>query len=873
MDATSKAVIENALVGFWEWKIPENKLLLNAAFKGMLGYDSNGFETTPRTWETLILPDELEMILTNYNQHVQSHGEIPFQNESRYLHKNGTVVWIKCAGEVVDWDKDGNPIKMTGCAIDITRQKNAEYRLTKAENLLDLTNKVARVGGWEVDLIRKKARWSKVIKQIYEVPDDYEPQFDIITGKGSGFIIDNASRKLIDDATNEAIETGKSYNLEIKITTAKGKELWTRVIGHTEFEGGVCKRLYGTFQDIDNQKRLREEFEIGEQQFRSAFENATIGMALVSLAGSWMKVNHVICDMLGYTREELMVRNFQQITHPDDLDHDTGMVAKVLAGEINNYQIEKRYIHKNGNTVWALLSVSLVRDNSGIPLHFVSQIENVTLRRSAELKLRESEAKYRKIFENVQDVFYQTDINGIVTEISPSIENYSGYKREKIIGTHVEDFYYYPEDRDKLVEQLKNYGKVSDFQVRLKTRANDIVHTSINAHLLVDDKGHLYGFEGSMRDIRERKKAEDALKERDALLTKLSQQIPGVIYQFQFFPDGRSCFPFASSGAIDLFGITPEEMQLDSGSVFKRIHQDDFPEFYQSVITSFNSLTRWEHEFRLIIPGQPVKWLQGSSRPELQPDKSVMWHGYVTDITDKKLKEQELQSAFNLVTEQNNRLINFAYIISHNLRTHSGNFEILVKLLREAENREEELILLSHLEKVSDQLSETIVHLNEVVSIQTSISLDRTTLNLYTYVEKAISQLKNNSSYSYKDTIMVNKVAPALEIKYNAAYIQSILFNFLSNGIKYGDPDKQTVIVVSSYAEGNQQVLEITDNGLGIDLEKNADKLFGMYKTFHEHSDGKGIGLFITKSQVEAMGGKIEVSSEVGEGTTFKIYL
>ncbi|OCX51577.1 hypothetical protein BEL04_16265 [Mucilaginibacter sp. PPCGB 2223] len=871
MDAIGPAVFENAGIGFWEWNIPEGAIQLSSVFKSMLGYDSSSREQMPFKWELLVFADDLQVILENYKQHAQSQGKIPFQNEARYRHKNGSLLWLRCTGEITTRGQSAEPLKMSGCVIDISHQKNTEDRLTKAENLLDLTNQVARVGGWEVDLIRKKARWSKVVKQIYEVPYDYEPQYDIITGKGSGFILHKASRKLIDDATNEAIKSGRSYNLEIKITTATGKELWTRIIGHAEFESGTCKRLYGTFQDIDSQKRMREEFEIGEQQFRSAFENATIGMALVSLDGKWMKVNHVLCDLLGYTRDELMGLTFQDITHPDDLEHDIGMVVKVLEGKINNYQIEKRYIHKDGNIIWALLSVSLVRDNAGKPLHFVSQIENITLRRSAEIKLRESEAKYRKIFENVQDVFYQTDVNGIVTEISPSIENYSGYKREKIIGSHVEDFYYYPEDRQKLVDLLKEHGKVNDFQVRLKTSSSEIVHTSINAHLLFDDYGTFCGFEGSMRDIRERKIAEDALKERDALLTKLSEQIPGVIYQFQFFPDGRSCFPFASGGTVELFGLTPDELRYDSTPVFNRIHQDDFAAFYRSVITSFNTLTRWEHEFRLSIPGQPVKWLHGSSRPELQPDKSVIWHGYVTDITEKKTREQELQNAFDLVTEQNNRLINFAYIISHNLRTHSGNFEILVKLLQEAENRGEEQILLGHLEKVSDQLSETIMHLNEVVSIQTSISLERTKLNLFTYVEKAILQLKNNSSY--RDALIVNKVAPSLEIKYNPAYIESILFNFLSNGVKYGDPGKQTIIVVSSYTEDGQQVLEITDNGLGIDLQKNADKLFGMYKTFHENSDGKGIGLFITKSQVEAMGGKIVVSSEVGRGTTFKIYL
>ncbi|WP_448700091.1 PAS domain S-box protein [Mucilaginibacter sp. AW1-3] len=871
MDAINQAVFENAHIGFWELNVPERAMQLSNVFKSMLGYQGNELKSKPLNWENLVFADDLEQVLDNYDKHIQSHGKTILQHEARYLQKNGSMIWLKCTGEVTDWEKDGTPHKVSGCVIDITRQKSTEYRLMKTENLLDLTNQVARVGGWEIDLMRKKARWSKVVKEIYEVPDNYEPQFDIITGRGSGFILHDASRKLIDDATNEAIQNGTSYNLEIKITTAKGKELWTRIIGHAEFENGICKRLYGTFQDIDNQKRMREEYEIGEQQFRSAFENATIGMALVSLDGKWMKVNHVLCDLLGYTREELMAITFQQITHPDDLEHDLGMVIKVLDGEINNYQIDKRYIHKDGSIIWALLSVSLVRDNGGIPLHFVSQIENVTLRRSAEMKLRESEAKYRKIFENVQDVFYQTDVHGIITEISPSIENYSGYKRDAVIGSHAGDFYYHPEDRQKLVDLLKQHGKVNDFQVRLKTNDDEIVHASINAHLLFDDDGTFYGFEGSMRDIRERKKAEDALKERDALLTKLSEQIPGMIYQFQFFPDGRSCFPFASNGGIDLFGLTPQEIKYDSAPVFKRIHPDDFAVFYQSVITSFNTLTRWEHEFRLVMPDQSVKWLHGASRPELQADKSVIWHGYVTDITDKKVKEQELQKAFELVTQQNNRLINFAYIISHNLRTHSGNFEMLVKLFRDAENREEELVLLGHIEKVSDQLSETVMHLNEVVSIQTNISQHRTPLNLYTYVEKAIAILKNNSSYG--DTVIANQVAPGLEIEYNPAYIESILFNFLSNALKYGDPDKQTMIEVSSYVKNGHQILKIADNGLGIDLQKNSDKLFGMYKTFHENSDGKGIGLFITKNQVEAMGGKIEVSSEVGQGTTFKIYL
>nr|WP_255563682.1 HAMP domain-containing sensor histidine kinase [Mucilaginibacter rivuli] len=163
------------------------------------------------------------------------------------------------------------------------------------------------------------------------------------------------------------------------------------------------------------------------------------------------------------------------------------------------------------------------------------------------------------------------------------------------------------------------------------------------------------------------------------------------------------------------------------------------------------------------------------------------------------------------------------------------------------------------------------MHLNEVVSVQTSINQQLTTIDLFEYIEKAIEVLtiKTND----KEVIIKNHVPEGFELEYNAAYIESIIFNFLSNGIKYRHPERQTVINVSVYQENDHIILEFADNGLGIDMEKNREKLFGMYRTFHHNADAKGIGLFITKSQVEAMGGKIDVTSEVNKGTSFKITL
>lgn len=138
--------------------------------------------------------------------------------------------------------------------------------------------------------------------------------------------------------------------------------------------------------------------------FNSAFHFAAIGMALVSPDGRFLRVNSSLCAIVGYSEPELLTASFQSITHPDDLDGDLNFVRQVLAGEIKSYQMEKRYFHKRGHTVWVLLSVSLVRDADGAPLFFISQIQDITARREAEEKLQRVNAKLRAALTEVNQL-------------------------------------------------------------------------------------------------------------------------------------------------------------------------------------------------------------------------------------------------------------------------------------------------------------------------------------------------------------------------------------------------------------------------------------------------------------------------------------
>ena len=138
--------------------------------------------------------------------------------------------------------------------------------------------------------------------------------------------------------------------------------------------------------------------------FQNAFEFAAIGMALVSPEGKWLRVNHSVCEITGYTEAELLERTFQDITHPEDLDADLANVGKMLAGDIKTYQMQKRYLHKNGSIVSVLLSVSLVRNKSGEPLFFISQIQDITRQKKSEQKLAQAAAEIKRLQEGLLKV-------------------------------------------------------------------------------------------------------------------------------------------------------------------------------------------------------------------------------------------------------------------------------------------------------------------------------------------------------------------------------------------------------------------------------------------------------------------------------------
>ncbi|AGC76248.1 signal transduction histidine kinase [Nonlabens dokdonensis] len=236
---------------------------------------------------------------------------------------------------------------------------------------------------------------------------------------------------------------------------------------------------------------------------------------------------------------------------------------------------------------------------------------------------------------------------------------------------------------------------------------------------------------------------------------------------------------------------------------------------------------------------------------------------------DRFIKQgKELEKKAQVIESQNDRLIHFAHIISHNLRSHSSNLELTLEAFSNEINDSGNTVFKSYLTEISSSLNQTLEHLNEVVTINTQ-HRNKEIVDIREVFESVISD--NEQLVSSVDCSINYNFARLPRINYVPSFLSSILNNLLSNSIRYREPSRPLVINVTSKRKGNKELLIFEDNGIGIDLIKNGDKIFNMYRTFHTNKDARGVGLFLAKNQVESLEGDIFVKSTLGEGSRFTI--
>lgn len=380
-------------------------------------------------------------------------------------------------------------------------------------------------------------------------------------------------------------------------------------------------------------------------------------------------------------------------------------------------------------------------------------------------------------------------------------------------------------------------------------------------------EGKVVGLTGTFQNIDEQVTSEIKTKKSEHLLRTLVDNLPLNV----FIKDIESRKILVNKSECDYMGVGhPEELL---GKTDFDLYDEDVAQISRKEDLKVMETLRpilghetWNRKKN----GKKTTFLTSKIPLLDETGKASGLIGISLDISDIKQKEEELRDLVNVASLQNKKLINFAHIVSHNLRSHSANFSMLLDFLIQEKNESEKNNILNMLTDASDNLLVTLENLNEVVAINTNVNLDKKPISLKNKIDFVVDNL---SAYLDKNNAKVrNIVCDSTKIQVIPAYIDSILMNFITNSVRYKDPQRDANITLSAKNEEGYTVLSVADNGLGMDLEKYGDKLFGMYKTFHNHCDARGIGLYITKNQIEAMNGKVDVESEVGIGTTFNIY-
>jgi PAS domain S-box-containing protein len=487
-------------------------------------------------------------------------------------------------------------------------------------------------------------------------------------------------------------------------------------------------------------------------------------------------------------------------------------------------------------------------------------------------EIRESNERYDIVAKATSDTIWDWKIEDDSFIWNKGIQGVFGYKKENIGVTSKWWFdKIHPEDSLKMSIKLYSFleQKTEKWQDEYRFMCADGSYKYVfdRGFLVKDEEGKPIRMIGAIQDVTKQKQEEQRLRLLETVITQTKDAV--VITDINILENDIPNIIFVNSAFSEMTGYESEEVMGKSPTMFMGPKSD---------IYEFDKLKTAIREYKeCIIETISYKkdgeeyWVNFSMVPVTDKDgEHSHWISIQRDVTEEKNKEKEKEQLIRELTQNNKDLKQFSYITSHNLRAPLSNLTGLLNLIEDIpiENPELKEIIIGF-SKSTYLLNETINDLVKVIIIKDNPSIQKEKVLIKEVFENVFNQL----------SFLINLNKPFLKIELeevtilniNKSYLESIFLNLLTNSIKYRAANKQLRILISSKVVGENLILTFKDNGIGIDLERNRDKIFGLYQRFHNYPDSKGLGLYLVKSQVETMGGTINVESKIDKGTTFTI--
>lgn len=611
------------------------------------------------------------------------------------------------------------------------------------------------------------------------------------------------------------------------------------------------------------------------QQLELALRGAELGYWDLDLRSGEVEFNSRWVSMLGYEAGEFdgSFAAWKAHVHPEDLLRLTDCMERHARQEIEMIDIEYRMRHRDGRWMWVQNRGKILEwDREGKAVRALGTHFDITERKRHEEELRQLSLVASKTHHGV----VISDSMARVQWVNDSYEKITGFSLPEIRGKYPGEYMRGPQTDpltiQRIVEGLRVKRVVKE-EILYYRRSGEKRWLQVEVTPILNDKGEVEQFISIESDITERKHAEH---QRFLLETAIKNLAEAVLIidrgeydrplNFRVAYSNPAFFKISGYSQAETEGRNPLRLlqgpDTDNAKLQRIMEAVIKGELIEEEVISYRK------------DGQQV-WIRLEVSPvELMPGRrSRYFVAIVKDINDNRLIQTERDKLTNEVIQRNKELQEFAQVVSHNLRAPVANILGLLQIMDYSQpigdyNHK----LLGYLKDAASNIDRILIDLHEVLSVKDSILESRNKFELGELVRQVLQSIRIQIEQANADVQL--ELRPAvLHLHSVRGYFHSIIYNLATNGLKYRHPDRRLRLTIGAYEAGGKLVIYVKDNGLGLDLKVVREKLFKLYKRFHSHVEGKGMGLFLVRSQVEKLGGNVSVYSRLGEGSLFKIVI
>ncbi|TGM89771.1 PAS domain S-box protein [Leptospira licerasiae] len=838
------------MIGYWDSNLINR--LANDAYQNWFGIEAKKIVGSHMK---AVLGDELFKLNFPYIQGVLK-GETQLF-ERKIPSPDGESFRYSLAKYIPDF-RNGEVVGFSVIVSDISELKNAEAENLKLARIVEASDEA--IIGKNLDGTINS--WNRGAEKLFGYSSDeiLGSNFDRLVSKESKNSESKINHKVISEketANFESVRKSKGgHSIEMSITLSPMFDSEGKIIGSAEIA-----------RDISERKRM-------ESSFRSAFEYSAIGMAILDPDGKWIQVNGNLIKLLGYDWEELSKLTFTDITYPEDIGKDIQLLKETLEGKRSGYHLEKRYIKKNGEIIWILLSVALVRDADGLPNHFISQIMDID-----EIKKTEGQLRHAK--ELLEQTNKMVKIGAWDMDLKTDHQNWSGVTKEMFeVPVDFEPdskgalrFVKEGESRNKIKElivRLKTMGEPYDLEIQIVTaKGKELwVRTVGNAEF---ENGECVRIYGAFYDIDKRKKAEIELFREKSRLSAFVEHAPAAVAMFDteikyIAVSERWLSEYHLSGK-NIIGLSHYEVFRNISEEWRNIHRRCLS---GEVIKNEEDIWRpegWEHD-------QYLRW---EVRPWYQLDGSVGGIMMFTqDITESCLQREELKKA-KLAAEQANRAkSDFLANMSHEIRTPLngiiGFSDLLLRTSMDSTQHQYMMTVFQSAESLLDIIND-ILDFSKIEAGKLELSYEKT--NLLELCSQIVNTIKFQAQKKGLEVIVNVAWDVPRFVKVDNVRLRQVIVNLFSNSVKFTEEGeielKIELLKKSSETEGEFR-FSVRDTGIGIAPDAR-DKIFEAFTqgdvSTTRRFGGTGLGLAISNKLLSMMGSSLQLKSELGKGSIF----